>query len=101
MTFRAGVDEVLLEGMRRALCNSAKFQAQQLPPSRIRYDKDRNRWEVDSHSGLLVSGENKQRFYRKDLALLSHQVRQTDRPAGPSGHYHSRTDDLCVPGADT
>lgn len=80
MSFRAGVDEVLLEGIRRTLCNSAKFQAQSLPLSRIRYDHDRNRWEVDPRSGGLVSGENKIRFYRKDLSLLSHQVQPPTRP---------------------
>lgn len=74
VSFKSGVDEVFVEHVRSVLAEK-KFTASVLPASRIRYDSSSSRtvrWEVGPNGEVKGGIEEKNRFYRKDFALISH-----------------------------
>ena len=71
VNFKAGVDEIVVEHLKKILYDSKEFSAMEIAPTRQKYDIHHNRWEI-MNNGEMKSVENKQRFYRKDVALIAH-----------------------------
>jgi mRNA guanylyltransferase len=69
--FKAGIDEIVVEHLKRILYDTKEFSSIEIPPTRQKYDNHHNRWEILSN-GEMKNVENKQRFYRKDIALVAH-----------------------------
>jgi hypothetical protein len=71
LEFKAGVDEIFVEHLKKVL-SSDRFTCTQLPPQRLRSDqRTGKRWEVDANDRVMMV-ERKERFYRYDQALVSH-----------------------------
>ena len=72
LSFKAGVDEIYVEHLKRVL-GGDKFSVEQKPLQKLRCDvTGGHRWEVDA-SNKVTAVESKNRFFRQDYALLSHQ----------------------------
>ena len=72
LSFKAGVDEIYVEHLKRVL-GVDKFSVEQKPLQKLRCDvTGGHRWEVDA-SNKVTAVESKNRFFRQDYALLSHQ----------------------------
>lgn len=71
--FKVGVDEIFAEHL-RVLLGKQGFTATTEPEQRLRVDGHGNRWIVDANGAATTSKiETKDRFYRNDFALLSHE----------------------------
>ena len=72
LEFTSGVDEVYAEHLKHVLSEKG-FVGTSEAVQRLRLDGSGKRWQINS-AGLAVSQvESKVRFYRNDLALLSHE----------------------------
>ena len=72
LSFKAGVDEIYVEHLKRVL-GMDKFSMEQKPLQKLRCDvTGGHRWEVDS-SDRITGVESKNRFFRQDYAMLAHQ----------------------------
>jgi len=74
LEFKAGVDEIAIERIRRILNDKKRFNKVNKPIEKVRYDrdKDKNRWIVNE-DGSMKKGENKTRFEKNDCALLAYE----------------------------
>ena len=57
LTFKAGVDEIYAEHLRRVLAPD-KFAVEQRPVQRLRCDAGGTRWEVDGHGHAIASSSS-------------------------------------------
>jgi len=72
LEFKAGVDEITIERIRKTLNDKKRFNKCILPIQKVKIDKHMNRWIVND-DGYLKKGEQKSRIEKNDCALLAHQ----------------------------
>ena len=73
LEFKAGIDEIAIERIRKILNDKKRFNKANQPVEKVRYERDNhNRWIVND-DGSMKEGENKSRFLKNDCALLAHE----------------------------
>jgi len=73
LEFKAGIDEIAIERIRRILNDKKRFNKASQPMEKVRYDRENhNRWIVND-DGTMKKGENKSRFEKNDCALLAYE----------------------------
>ena len=72
LEFKAGVDEIAIERIKKTLNDKKRFNKRILPIEKVKIDKDMNRWIVND-DGHLKKGEQKSRIEKNDCALLAHE----------------------------
>ena len=71
LEFKAGVDEIYLEGLKK-IFGDLGIHGEVQPLQRLRIDDRQNRFEINA-AGDVTKAESKTNFYRYDLALFSHE----------------------------
>ena len=72
LEFKSGVDEIYAEHLKYLLAEKG-FVGTSETIQKLRVDSNGNRWQVNSAGAVISKVENKARFHRHDLALLSHE----------------------------
>lgn len=72
LEFKSGVDEIYAEHLKGVLIERG-FTSTTEPTQKLRLDNQGNRWLVNTAGAVMGHVETKDRFYRNDFALISHE----------------------------
>lgn len=71
LQFKAGVDEIAIERMKRILNDKKRFNKDNKPIEKVLIDKGKTRWILNDDG--TKKGENKTRFEKNDCSLLAYE----------------------------